>query len=401
MGGRSRFLALDRFSLAVAAAGLALRLFIIFLSPWFNASDLGIFYWAGSQAKMGHDPYLAWKASDAQLSMGELPLAILLFAAVLSIFDAPQSIQIFLALSDTLNVLLLGFIFGRQRLGRGLQTFYALGPLTLFNFTLVPEDESLLLLFLLMTILAVKVAYTNPPIADKAKFGAIAAAGILASLKLIGLLFLPALAIALGRTRKKVLVFLTLFAAIFLTSHLLWAPSWLLIYRWRVVNRLAAPMHTGLINFFSALHLYNRWLYPILTALSLLTIYILFAVKKVDIIEMISLSVVAGTFWLTYVTPVTLAFWTICLLVIFDWHYGWRPILVWGLSFLVVLVAAASWYEAIGGLFDLSRLHWLSGDYGSLRMILLSHSLFGAVLTLYIVDVTQGKRRGLGLLLQS
>lgn len=51
MGGRSRFLALDRFSLAVAVTGLALRLCIIFFTSSSSATNLGIYYWAGSQAK--------------------------------------------------------------------------------------------------------------------------------------------------------------------------------------------------------------------------------------------------------------------------------------------------------------------------------------------------------------
>jgi hypothetical protein len=105
----------------------------------------------------------------------------------------------------------------------------------------------------------------------------------------------------------------------------------------------------------------------------------------------------AGIFWTPDMDPVHLSVVVIGFLLIVDWTRPARLVSVWGLSFWVAAVYALSTRSGFAR-YGLPDPRVITGVYGSSQMIILSYSLFIAVLALYLFDKWRGTEVGTGIL---
>ncbi|MCL4486893.1 MAG: hypothetical protein M1570_02025 [Chloroflexi bacterium] len=392
---------LDRMTLALVGVGFALRLFFIFPGPLTskigflaNHADLNNYFWPAETALQGKNPYVLWasgQSGDARSDMEPLELAV--YVATVRIWDDPRAIQVLFALFDAVNIALLALVLWSSRLRLPFQLFYALGPLTLYNLTLVPEDKSIaltlsFLVFLLLTRPREEL-WSAGPFKFRSALLAIAAAAVLASFKWVSAFYLVPLLLWASPSLRGFVRGAALFGTIVVLGHLPWFPDWIYVYTFRA-QRIATPLvHIAPASLLNAVGLYNRFVLLAAVAAALAAIYGLYWLKRLDIFEALALSVTAGILGTPDMDPVHLSLVVIYLLLIVDWSGRLRVAAVWALSLVVTAVYAISTHAAFGR-FDLAGLHRITGDYGSPQMIVWSYLLFIAVFGFYLID----KRRG-------
>ncbi len=394
-------------TLFLVAIGLALRLFLIFPGPLAspvealtNKADLRNYYWPAQTALTGANPYALWaNGASGEFRADLAPLELLVYVAAVAVWNDIRVIQIVFALFDALNIALLGWLLRQSRLRLPFQIFYALGPLTLYNLALVPQDKTILL-----TLTFVIFALLLKPAASKhftiSHFTlhvshatlAIVAAALLASFKWLSIFYiLPLLLYAAPRARDFFRRGI-LFGAIIALTHLPWIPDWLYVYQFRSA-RIATPSHTAPAALLREIGWFDPRLLIIGLALALLCIYALYWLKRLDIFETIALAAGAGIWFTPDMDPVHLSLVVIHLLFIFNWTSRAR---------LAFIGAASAWTAAVylfstrAGFarWGLPDFRFLTGEYGSLQMILESYVLFIGVFAFYLWD--KARRHAVG-----
>gem|GEM_PF-891180 len=435
---------MNRTTLLLVLLGCALRLFIIFPGPFeskveflTNKADLRNYYWPAQAALRGENPYALWASGQSGEFRADLaPLELLMYVATVALWNDMRAIQILFALFDAVNIVLLGVLLRQSPLKLPFEIFYALGPLTLYNLVLVPEDKTIvltltfLIFWLLLRPSDLEIASRSFDSATKTvaplrtlamtkaasptratdhgsrithralRFTfyalhftpaslAVLAAALLASFKWLSVFYLLPLLVFVSRDFRGLLKSSALFAIIVALAHLPWIPDWLSVYTFRSA-RIAAPMHIAPAALLNAAGLFDKnWLLVVLAA-SLLAIYILFWLRRIDIFEAIALSTAAGILWTPDMDPVHLAIIVLSFLLIVDWSRRARLVTVWGLSAWVALVYAISTRTGLTR-YGLPDLRAITGAYGSPQMIALAYVLFGAVFAFYLFDKWRGR----------
>jgi len=388
---------LHKQTLVLVLLGLALRLFLIFPGPleskvefFYNRADLRNYYWPAQTALRGENPYVLWAtgaSGDFRSDMAPLELAI--YVATVAVWNDPRALQILFTLCDALNIILLGALLQKSILRMPCQVFYALGPLTIYNLTLVPQDKTILLtltfaLFYFLTHHASRNTQHAGPI--------IVLAALIAAFKWLSVFYALPLLLYVSRDVRAFIKHGALFGAVVALAHVFWFPAWLIVYTFRS-GRVVAPMHIAPASLLNALGLFDRTLLLGVLVVSLVAIYALFWFKRIDIFETITLSVMTGILWTPDMDPVHLSLSVLHFLLIVDWSSAPRLIAVWLSSAWVAFVYAVSTRTGFTqyGLLDPRAL---TGVYGSPQMILLSYPLFVLVLIFYLADRLRGHRVG-------
>ncbi len=398
-----------RQTIVLVTLGLALRLFVIFPGPlaskvefFTNKADLRNYYWPAQAARRGENPYALWaNGQSGEFRADIAPLELTIFVATVAVWNDPRAIQVLFALFDALNIVLLGALLGRSRLRLPYQIFYALGPLTIYNLVLVPQDKTILLtltflIFYLLAHRAPRIAFRVSRFRLPSSMLLVVLAALLAAFKWLSVFYVLPLLLFVSRDGREFVRYGALFGAVVALAHLPWTPAWLYVYQFRAA-RVAMPIHIAPAVLLNAVGLFDKTMLMVVLVLSLAAIYAFFWFKRIDIFETLALAMAAGILWTPDMDPVHLAIATLGLLLIVDWSRGARLVAVWGLSAWVAAVYALSTRAGFTryGLPDPRQ--WI-GAYGSVPMIVLSYVLFVAVLAFYLFDKWRGRAVGARLL---
>ncbi len=370
---------INRWTWLLVLAGLALRLFLIFPGPlesqvefFYNRADLRNYYWPAQAALQGQNPYVLWASGQSGEFRADMaPLELLVYVATVTVWNDSRAIQILFALFDVVNIVLLGVLLKHSPLKVTFQIFYALGPLTLYNLVLVPQDKTILLTltFLIFILLLYprehvwQIGFLRLAPADVV----IGVAGLLAAFKWLSVFYLLPLLLFVSSDVRAFIKRGIIFGTVVVLAHLPWFPDWLYVYTFRA-GRVVSPSHISLGALLNAIGLYDRSLLLIALVASLSAIYALFWFKRIDIFETMALSVMAGILWTPDMDPVHLSIVVLYLLLIVNWSSVLRQMMVWGLSTWVAAVYAFSTragYVSRG----LPDVRAITGVYGSTQMI--------------------------------
>jgi len=396
---------LDKKTLLLVSLGLALRLILIFPGPveskvefFTNKADLRNYYWPAQATLTGANPYVLWASGQSGEFRADMaPLELLVFVATVRIWNDPRAIQILFALFDAVNIVLLGLLLRRSPLRLPFQLFYAIGPLTLYNLALVPEDKTiaLSLTFVIFNLLMLprETVWRFGAVSVSLSTLVIAAAATLASFKWLSIFYLLPLLLWVSRDVRGLIKHGFVFAAIVGLAHLPWFPDWSYVYLFRSQRIFTPLVHIAPASLLSAVGLFDKNVLLIALAVALALIYTLFWLKRIDIFETMALTVMAGILATPDMDPVHLSLVVIYFLLILNWVRGARLVAVWVLSGVVTAVYAISTHASFGR-FDLTDWHRITGEYGSVQMILLSYVLFVAVFGFYLYDKLRGRAVG-------
>jgi hypothetical protein len=389
-------------------AGLALRLFLIFPGPleskvefFYNRADLRNYYWPAQAALRGENPYALWASGQSGEFRADMaPLELALYVATVAVWNDPRALQILFALFDAINIVLLGMLLKSSPMRLPFQIFYALGPLTLYNLVLVPQDKTILLTLTLLifcllahhasriTYHASRFTFHGSRFEVQSSTLVVITAALIASFKWLSVFYIVPLLLFVSRDWRDWLKYGALFGGIVALTHLPWFPDWLYVYQFRT-GRTATPMHTAPAVLLNALGWFDKNVLMILLIVSLLAIYALFWFKRIDILEAIVLAVMAGILWTPDMDPVHLSIVVLHFLLIVDWSSVARQIVVWSASAWVAAVYAFSTRAGFTR-YGLPDVRALVGAYGSVQMIVLSYVLFFVVLGFYLYDKSCG-----------
>ncbi|MBM3127921.1 MAG: hypothetical protein FJ009_04705 [Chloroflexi bacterium] len=392
-------------------AGLVLRLFLIFPGPleskvefFYNRVDLRNYYWPAQAALRGENPYALWASGQSGEFRADMaPLELALYVATVAVWNDPRALQVLFALFDAFNIVLLGALFRASPIKLPFQIFYVLGPLTLYNLVLVPQDKTILLtLTFLIFYLLTRDAPRNTFHVSRFTFQIsrstllIIIAALLASFKWLSAFYIAPLLLFVSRDWRAFVKRGALFGAVVALAHLPWLPDWLYVYQFRA-GRTATPMHTAPAVLLDAFGWFDKNLLLVLLVVSLGAIYALFWFKRIDIFETIALSVMVGILWTPDMDPVHLSIVVLHFLLIVNWSSRGRLIAVWGLSAWVAAVYALSTRTGFTR-YGLPDAREIVGAYGSAQMIVLSYGLFAVVLGFYLFDKLRGRAVGRAIL---
>ncbi len=424
---------MNKTTLLLVLAGFALRLFLIFPGPleskvefFTNKADLRNYYWPAQAALRGENPYALWaRGQSGEFRADMAPLELAIYVATVAVWNDQRAIQVLFALFDALNITLLGVLLRQSRLQIPFQIFYALGPLTIYNFVFVPADKTIVLMltFLIFYLLTLPTQHatrnTHPSTALRSAQDAtrithhvpritfrvlratlvILLAALLAAFKWLSVFYLLPLLLFVSRDWRDFVKHGALFGAVVALAHAPWFPDWFYVYHFRS-GRTATPMHTAPAVLLNALGLFDKNALMIALIVSLLAIYALFWFKRIDIFETIALATAIGILWTPDMDPVHLSLIVITFLLIVDWTPRARLLTVWALSFWVAAVYAFSTRTGFTR-YGLPDVRALVGVYGSAQMILLSYVLFVVVIAFYVYDKLRGRVVGRGVLVEA
>ena len=391
---------MSKQTLLLVFAGFLLRLFLIFPGPLeskveflTNKADLRNYYWPAQAALRGEDPYALWASGQSGEYRADMaPLELLTYAATVAVWNDPRAIQILFAVFDAVNIVLLGLLLKSSPLKLPFQVFYALGPLTLYNLTLVAEDKTIVLT---LTFLLFYLLTRSKDVSLRLTFLrftptslAILVAALIAAFKWLSAFYLLPLLLFISPDVRAFVKHGVIFAAVVMIAHLPWIPSWLYVYAFRSA-RTGTPLHIAPAVLLNAVGLFDKTVLLIVVAVSLLSVYALFWLKRIDIFETIVLCMAVGILWTPDMDPVHLSIVVIGFLLIVNWTHRIRLVLVWGLSLWVAAVYAISTHPGFVRS-GWPNLQLITGEYGSVQMIILSYGLFAVVVAMYLLDKWRG-----------
>jgi hypothetical protein len=209
-----------------------------------------------------------------------------LYAGMLRIWDSPTTLRLFFAACDAATIIVMGWFLPRTRGWRlAAIAFLGFNPLPLLAWSYIPEDKSLILLLLVITIAA----------AERSRDGiAWIATGLLAAVKWMGPFFaVPLFVEGARRNGRKLLAPVLAGGLIAALSTLPFFPDSLLTLVRRSTRFSSPPMFDSLTIVLADLHLYH----PVLLRLWLIGAFVAVAVLHargiIDIGEAIALGSVS------------------------------------------------------------------------------------------------------------
>lgn len=388
---------MNRSTLILVLIGLAIRLLIIFPGPFeskvgflTNYADLRNYYWPAQTALRGENPYELWasgKSGEYRADMA--PLELSLYVATLTVWNDPRAIQLLFAFADIINIILLGALLRRSSLDLPFQIFYALSPLTIYNFVFVAQDKTILLTLTFALYLLTQHAIRNTQ-SNLIPIMITITAALIASFKWLSIFYLFPLVLFISSDIRAFIKYGIIFAMVVAVAHLPWIPDWLYVYTFRFGRVDTPTVHIAPAVLLNALGLYNKTMMTILVIVILAVVYALFWRKRIDIFETIALSVAAGVLWTPDMDPVHLGIVVIHFLLVMNWAQPIRMASIWIAGFIVALVYAVSTHTSFGS-FNLFEWQRVTGAYGSPQMILWSYLLFVVVVGFYVFDKWRGR----------
>jgi len=272
------------FGLALAA--LASRC-VLALGHFGDSADLSIYTYFGGFVARGINPYHVPPLPSAGGAVADEPIfEFVLYAGLLRIWDSPTTLRLFFAACDAATIIVIGLFLPRTRRWRlAAIAFLGFSPLPLLAWSYIPEDKSLILLLLVITIAA----------AERACDGvAWITTGLLAAVKWMGPFFaVPLLVEGLRRTGKKVLAPMLLGGTIAALSTLPFFPDSLLTLARRSTRFNSPPMFDSLTILLADLHLYQPLLLRLWLTGAFIAVAVLHARRIIDIGEAIVLGSVS------------------------------------------------------------------------------------------------------------
>lgn len=395
---------MNRPTILLVLAGFALRLFLIFPGPLeskieflYNRADLRNYYWPAQAALRGENPYALWAGGQSGEFRSDMaPLELAMYVATVAVWNDPRALQLLFTMFDAINIVLLGVLLKQSPLKLSFQVFYALGPLTLYNLVLVPQDKTILLTLTLLIFYVLLLPQDYSLQFGSLRFSRavliVIAAALLAAFKWLSVFYLLPLLVYLSRDWRDFVKYGFVFGVVVGLTHLLWFPDWFYVYTFRA-GRTVMPFHTSLLVLLREVGLFDQNIMTLVLLASLALIYTLFWSKRIDIFETIALSVMAGIWWTPDMDPVHLSIVVLHLLLIIDWSSVLRQIAIWSLSVWVAAVYAFSTRTGFTR-YGLPDLRALVGAYGTPQMIVLSYGLFIGVFALYLFDKARQRRIG-------
>jgi len=229
----------NRQTVLLVIVGLALRLFLIFPGPleskiefFYNRADLRNYYWPAQAALRGENPYTLWASDQSGEFRGDMaPLELAIYVATVAVWNDPRALQILFALFDAVNIVLLGRLLDHLPIKLPFQIFYALGPLTLYNLVLVPQDKTILLTltFLIFYLLRLPCdcVFRFSFLRCTPATLVIIAAAVLAAFKWLSVFYLLPLLLFVSRDWRDFVKYGFVFGVVVAFTHLLWFPDWM------------------------------------------------------------------------------------------------------------------------------------------------------------------------------
>ena len=362
----------------IAFVALLVRFAILLHYRHYVSADLRIYYYFSHLILEGANPYDAPAGGSVDSSYGDFPAPEMgTYAALLNIHDSPLTLKVFFAFADFLTIILLGFLLPRSKPWRlSAMLFYGFSPLVLVSWIVVTEDKTVLFTFITWIYIAIE---------RRATIAAWLGTGTLAVYKWISGFFLVPFALWSSRSmsRKGLLAALGIFAITFVVSHIPYFPESLRMYeRRQEASHIYPPVHASLTKVLYDLGLYETFFVQGFIYTALAAVYLLFALRKIDIKEAIALSLFAAYVALPNesfdrILLITLPFLFVVSLSLARWAAVWAVTIVTGAGVYLNVMAPTpvpqSFVDA-------------AGSYGSYRHLILANALMLLILAFYLWD---------------
>lgn len=371
--------------LAIAAAALLVRLAIIAATG--GGADLRVYVYFARLFAAGEDPYSAPAGGAVDPVYGDqAPLLFGLFAGLLKVHDAPETLRVLFALADTAVIALIGLWLRRPVAWRlGFILFYAFSPFVLYSWTAHAEDKTVIFLGLAGLVIALER-------------GSHAAAWVLtaalAAVKWLGAFWALPLVLATARARGARAALLSLggFAAVFAAAQAPFFPSSLEAYARRADRmELDPPIHAGLLKPLAEIGLYDPWLARGLTVAALLAVYAAFARRRLDAPAAVVLAMVAGYVFLPDQSDNRVLLLVLPVLLLTRLT-PLRYAVLWVLSTVAAVALVVELNGVPGPLAGLEPLLTaLFGAYGSMQHVVIVNALLLWALACFALDLRAGR----------
>jgi hypothetical protein len=361
--------------IGVAALALVVRLGLI--AGTGGGFNLRIFYWFGDLVARGINPYHAPPGSGAHDPQygDNPPMELIVFAGLLKIHNSPDTLRVFFALVDVSVIALVGFLYPLARIWRAnFILFYGFNPLLLEEWTAFADDKAILLALIILVLLGLEQ-------------GRLAlswsATAVLVAFKWLGVFFL--LPLALESRRRVSGMAMALGGAAFVAFVALWQlpyfPDNLEAFS-RRSDRISIdpPIHASPTQVLSHIGIYSSAIPRVFIVVSLLAVYLLFALRRLDAREAVVLSIFCSYVALpdegaNRMLLITLPFLFIVAMTARRW------LALWAVS---LLAAAAVLVEFRNTPIDL--VEQVFGSYGSLKHVLFANAVMALVVFYYLKD---------------
>jgi hypothetical protein len=271
-----------RLVVTYAVAAFAIR-GVLALGGLGDSADLSIYVYFGRFVANGINPYHVPPLPSAGGAIADEPVfEFVLYAGLLRMWDSPITLRLFFAACDAATIMALGLLLPRTRRWRlGAMTFLGFNPLPLVAWTYIPEDKSLVLLLLVVTMAAAELSRDGI---------AWITTGLLAAVKWMGPFFaVPLLVDGIRRTGRKALWPAIAGGTIAVLSMLPFFPDSLLTLVRRSDRFNARPMFDSITIVLADLHIYHPALLRVWLVVAFAVVAVLHAREAIDVGEAIAL----------------------------------------------------------------------------------------------------------------
>ncbi|MGH9141059.1 MAG: hypothetical protein ACRD3J_05510, partial [Thermoanaerobaculia bacterium] len=129
---------------------------VLSLGGFGDSADLAIYSYFGRFVAHGINPYHVAPLPSAGGAIADEPIfEFVLYAGLLRLWDSPTTLRLFFALCDAATIVAIGLFLPRTRAWRaGAMLFLGFNPLPILAWSYIPEDKSLVILLVVLTIAA-------------------------------------------------------------------------------------------------------------------------------------------------------------------------------------------------------------------------------------------------------
>jgi hypothetical protein len=368
----------------IVVAGLALVARLVLIAGTGGGFNLRIFYHFGDLVARGMNPYHAppgTGAEDPQYGDNP-PMELIVFAGLLKLHHSPDTLRVFFALMDVVVIALVGFLYPLARVWRAnFIVFYAFNPLLLEEWTGFADDKAILIALIIVVLLGLEegrlaLSWT--------------ATAVLIAFKWLGAAFLLPLALYTSRrvSPRALAIGAGGVAAFVALWQLPYFPDNLEAFS-RRSDRISIdpPIHASPTQILSHLGIYDSAIPRVFIVVSLIAVYTLFVLDRIDVREAVVLSVFCSYVALpdegaNRMLLITLPFLFVMAMTTFRW------LSLWAVSILGAAAVLVEFRDTHIGLIE-----QIFGSYGSLKHVLFANLLMAFVVFYYVKDKLKGTQR--------